>query len=205
MCFNALWICWTVNSNPLFYTALCTVQCGASNTMQWNTVGQCLVQGTLQQCNKFMADLSYSAPPSTVNSWTSCDASQISEQFTVTSCDASLHLSLGLIGQYALLMHLQYTAQMAATNSSTSCDASQIFTVYSLLWTSCDASLHLSHRLCRPAGVDAATFCSYLFPTNYIFIQQKLINIFFGLEVFETRNFKIIWLKANVCWLNADI
>ena len=106
-------------------------------------------------------------PPSTVNSWTSCDASQISEQFTVTSCDASLHLSLGLIGQYALLMHLQYTAQMAATNSSTSCDPSQIFTVYSFLWTSCDASLHLSHRLCRPAGVDAATFCSYLFPTNY--------------------------------------
>ena len=154
MCFNALWICWTVNSTPLFYTALCTVQCGASNTMQWNTVGQCLVQGTLQQCNKFMADISYSAPPSTVNSWTSCDASQISEQFTVTSCDASLHLS---------------------------------------------------HRLCRPAGVDAATFCSYLFPTNYLFIQQKLKNIFFGLKVFETRNFKIIWLKANVCWLNTDI
>ena len=109
MCFNALWICWTVNSTPLFYTALCTVQCGASNTMQWNTVGQCLVQGTLQQCNKFMADISYSAPPSTVNSWTSCDASQISEQFTVTSCDASLHLSLGLIGQYALLMRISNT------------------------------------------------------------------------------------------------
>ena len=45
-----------------------------------------------------------------------------------------------------------------------------------------------------------------IFVSNKLFfIQQKLKNIFFGLKVFETRNFKIIWLKANVCWLNADI